>query len=127
DDLRPALDLLARDLDRGRVVAVQDQLLEPGRARDVGALTDIDEGGDWRLALVVARLLGHQKKLAASIPDRRSAGGRTRHCRGFTPFTASAIALMWAGVVPQQPPTTFSHPFSAQLWTSLAVISGGSS
>ena len=45
DDLRAALDLLARDLDRGRVVALEDQLLEPGRARDVGALADIDEGG----------------------------------------------------------------------------------
>ena len=29
------------------------------------------------------------------------------------PRTASAIALMCAGVVPQQPPTIFSQPFSA--------------
>ena len=45
DDLRAALDLLARDLDGGRVVAFQDQLLEAGRPGDIGALTDIDEGG----------------------------------------------------------------------------------
>jgi hypothetical protein len=43
------------------------------------------------------------------------------------PLTASAIALMWPGVVPQQPPTTLIQPFSAQPLTSLPVISGGSS
>ena len=44
DDLRAGLDLLARDLDRGRVVAVEDQLLEARRAGDVGPLADVDEG-----------------------------------------------------------------------------------
>ena len=34
------------------------------------------------------------------------------------PLTASATALMCAGVVPQQPPTMFSQPFSAQPLTS---------
>ena len=33
DDLGAALDLLARDLDGGRVVALQDQLLEARRSR----------------------------------------------------------------------------------------------
>src|ERR1051326_6784513 len=32
---------------------------------------------------------------------------------GFNPFTASANTLICAGVVPQQPPTRFNHPFSA--------------
>ena len=43
DDLRAVLDLLARDLDRGVIIAGQDQLLEAGRAGDVAALADIDE------------------------------------------------------------------------------------
>ena len=41
--------------------------------------------------------------------DLASAGGT----RGAKPFTASAIARMCGGVVPQQPPTMFSQPFSA--------------
>src|SRR4029077_6918989 len=69
----------------------------------------------------------HQKKLAASMPLSLSAGGSACHWRGFSPLTASATARMCAGVVPQQPPTTFSQPASAQPLTSLAVISGGSS
>src|SRR5262249_20657583 len=127
DDLRAALDLLARNLDGGRTVALQDQLLEARRAGDVGALADIDEGGALRCALGVVVFVGHQKKLAASMPESRSAGGSACHCRGCTPLTASAIARMCAGVVPQQPPTMFSQPFSAQPLTSFAVISGGSS
>ena len=45
DDLGAVLDLLARYFDRGRVVVRHDQLLEAGRAGDVGPLADIDEGG----------------------------------------------------------------------------------
>ena len=45
DDLRAVLDLLARDLDRGGIIAGHDQLLERRRAGDVGALADIDETG----------------------------------------------------------------------------------
>ena len=43
DDLRAVLDLLARDRERGRVVAVADQVAEAGRAGDVRALADVDE------------------------------------------------------------------------------------
>jgi hypothetical protein len=43
EHLRAALDLLARDLDRGGIVARHDQLLEARRAGDVGALADVDE------------------------------------------------------------------------------------
>ena len=43
DHLGAVLDLLARDLDRGGIIAGHDQLLEFGRAGDVGALADIDE------------------------------------------------------------------------------------
>jgi len=45
DHLRAVFDLLARDFDRGGVIARHDQLLERGRAGDVGALADIDEAG----------------------------------------------------------------------------------
>jgi hypothetical protein len=108
DDLRAGLDLLARDLDGGGVVALQDQLLESRRAGDVGALADIDEGrgalGSWedqaRATNTRVRIkTRHHMKLAASMPDRRSAGGRVCHWRGLRPFTASATALMCAGVV----------------------------
>src|SRR4051812_42358871 len=34
--------------------------------------------------------------------------------RGAIPRTASAMALICGGVVPQQPPTMLSQPFSAQ-------------
>ena len=43
DDLRAVLDLIARDLKRGGVIAVLDQLAEAGRAGDVGAFADVDE------------------------------------------------------------------------------------
>ena len=65
DDLGAVLDLLARDLQRGLVVAGGDQLAEPGRTRDVGALADIDEG-----AAVVAALEG--------LDPREAEPGRAR-------------------------------------------------
>ena len=43
DDLRAARHLLARDVQRRRVVAGLDQLAELGGAGDVGALADVDE------------------------------------------------------------------------------------
>ncbi len=43
DDLRAARDLLARDLDRAREVAGQDEPRERARAGDVRALADVDE------------------------------------------------------------------------------------
>ena len=44
DDLRARRDLIARDIERGGKIAVLDQFAEFGRARDIGALADIDEG-----------------------------------------------------------------------------------
>src|SRR5438552_2302999 len=44
--------------------------------------------------------------------------------RGANPCTASASARMCSGVVPQQPPTTFSQPFLAHLETFGAKVSG---
>ena len=47
--------------------------------------------------------------------------------RGDTPATASAIAAMCSGVVPQHPPTPFTSPLRANSPSSPAVISGLSS
>ncbi len=43
EDLGAVLDLVARDLDGGVIVAGEDQLLEARGAGDVAALADIDE------------------------------------------------------------------------------------
>ncbi len=43
DDLRAIGDLVARDLERGRIVAGLDQLAEFRRAGDIGALADVHE------------------------------------------------------------------------------------
>ena len=43
DDLRAVLDLIARDGKRGGIIAGGDELAEPRRAGDVGALADIHE------------------------------------------------------------------------------------
>src|SRR3546814_4069085 len=77
------------------LIAIDDQLAEPGRAGDVGALADIDEdravetaaGGAGKVVL-----LGHAAGTAkGSRPLSRSCGGMTGTLRGFTPFTLSAI------------------------------------
>src|ERR1019366_2293999 len=49
----------------------------------------------------------------ASSPLRRKYGSTVGTLRGGKFFTASAIALMCDGVVPQQPPTMLSQPFCA--------------
>ena len=63
----------------------------------------------------------------ASRPDRRSRGSRGAGARGGTPATASAIARMCSGVLPQQPPTTFSRPARANSPSTSAICSGVSS
>jgi hypothetical protein len=45
DDLRARLDLLARHIKRRRIVVLLDEFAKLRRARDVGALADVDEGG----------------------------------------------------------------------------------
>ena len=47
--------------------------------------------------------------------------------RGATEATASTMAAMWAGVVPQQPPTMFTRPLSANSPSWPAMYSGVSS
>ena len=50
DDLGAVGDLIARHVERRGIVARRDQLAELGRAGDVGALADIDEGNVRRSA-----------------------------------------------------------------------------
>jgi hypothetical protein len=65
--------------------------------------------------------------LKGSRPDRRSFFSTWGTLRGVTRLTASAIALMCAGEVPQQPPTIFTRPLRAHSTISAASCSGVSS
>src|SRR5215210_4220002 len=65
--------------------------------------------------------------LHGSSPESLSFPGTSGISRGGWPETASAIALMWSGVVPQQPPTMLSQPASAHSPISAAITSGVSS
>ena len=102
EDVRAALDLLARHGERALVVAREDELRELRRPGDVRPLADererLPRGG-----ACTAR--GRERRV------RRSAAGIRR---GGSPCTASAIARMCAGVVPQQPPTMFTQPSRAK-------------
>src|SRR5262245_5173912 len=60
----------------------------------------------------------------ASCPDSRSQGSTVGTWRGANSLTAAAMALMCAGVVPQQPPTILSQPFAAQSRSCGASVSG---
>ena len=72
------------------------------------------------------------KRLSSSIvngsrPERRIAEGTVAGRRGGCWTTASAIAEMCAGVVPQQPPTMLTKPASANSPTTAAVSAAASS
>ena len=114
DDLRAVLDLVARDLQRRGVIARGDQLAEFRRAGDVGALADIDERDRRR----------QFERLEARQPQPRLDSGTAR---GLCGATAAAIAAIWSGVVPQQPPTMLTRPASANSPISRAMYSGLSS
>ena len=62
-----------------------------------------------------------------SSPERRSSGAMSGILRGGLSFTASAMARMCAGVVPQQPPTILTRPALANSPSSSAMNSGLSS
>ena len=65
--------------------------------------------------------------VSGSRPDNRSLGGGADRRCGLSPRTASPIARMCAGVVPQQPPTMFRNPASANSRRMPAVKAGVSS
>ena len=59
-----------------------------------------------------------------SSPLSRRVVSRSGIARGGSPWTAFAIARMWSGVVPQQPPTMFNQPCCAQSRSCGARLSG---
>ena len=68
-----------------------------------------------------------ERKVKASRPLRRSPVPDGDGIRGGQSRTAAAIARIWAGVVPQHPPTMFSQPadaHSASCGARLAGVSG---
>ena len=115
---------------RAGVVAREDELRERARARDVRALADVDE---QRIVVDVERL--ETGKSHDSGPHRRGAHRRLRLAtgsgavtfRGGSFATASPIARMCAGVVPQQPPTRLTKPLRAKSSIRRAVCAGVSS
>jgi hypothetical protein len=138
NDLRAVLDLLARDGQRGLVIAGLDELGELRRPGDVGALADVQEidGGDrvqfpansqiGRRGISVARrnAVRAPRIVSASSPLNADKVRTVGTFRGGKPRTASAMALMCAGVVPQQPPTMLSQPFCAHSRSCGASVSG---
>src|SRR6185437_4369699 len=64
---------------------------------------------------------------SGSRPESRSRGATSGTVRGREARTASAIARMWSGVVPQQPPVMLSQPLCAHSRMKPAVSSGCSS
>ena len=95
DDLGAVLHLLERHRQRPGVVVRGDELAELRGAGDVGALADVDE---QRARPDVERLETRQAQLRFQLRHR----ARLRRAS-----TASRIARMCSGVVPQQPPTMF--------------------
>jgi len=62
-----------------------------------------------------------------SMPLKRIREGRLGGRRGGSPATASLMAAMCWGPVPQQPPTAFTQPFWANSRRSPAVVGACSS
>ncbi len=123
-DLRAVLHLLARNLDRARVVAGEDQPGERARAGDVGALADVDEqrivvdgqrleSGEAHRAGAARRRQLTRARDRRALQTRASTASRAATLRGGRPSTAAAIARICSGVVPQQPPTMLTKPLRA--------------
>jgi hypothetical protein len=99
DDLGAVFHLLARHRQRVVEAAFEDHAREGLGAGDVGALADVHE---QRLGADVEGLQARQAQLFLESGTARG-----------DQATASAIAAMCAGVVPQQPPTMFTSPLCA--------------
>ncbi len=65
--------------------------------------------------------------VSGSSPDRRHRWVAAGVLRGATPATASTMARMCSGVVPQQPPTMLTKPDRANSPSSDDMFSGVSS
>ncbi len=111
DDVGAVADLPAGDFGGLFPFLGGDQVLEEARADDVGALAD-DEGavGVFRLDQFDAGIVG---AVGGGLGDAE-----------VCPATICAMARMWAGVVPQQPPTRLSQPWSTKFSSWAASESG---
>ena len=78
--MRAVLDLLARNIQRRIEVALGNQLTEFGRAGDIGALTDIDEGNFIGFG---KRLQARQTHEWRGCRNGAWAFFRRRRCNGF--------------------------------------------
>ena len=114
DDLCAVLDLIARNLQCRGIIAVHDQFAEPRRAGDIRALAHVHKGN----------IRGQDKGFK---PRKAKITGHAGTFRGEKGATDSAMARIWSGVVPQQPPTTLTMPSRAKSATWRAVSSGPSS
>ncbi|CAM2147891.1 NAD-specific glutamate dehydrogenase [Paraburkholderia tropica] len=145
DDLRAVFDLLARDCERLVELAVENHARERLRAGHVGALAHVDEqravrhverfeagesqgmvshgGGPGRQGSSVCRLRVAGRVGASYSTSRYWPGQR----RGLISASAFAMAAMCSGVVPQQPPATFTRPAVANSFRSPEVSAGSSS
>jgi hypothetical protein len=65
--------------------------------------------------------------LTGSRPDSFIAGSGAGSARGGSVATACAMAPMWSGVVPQQPPAMLTKPACANSLSNAEVMSGVSS
>ena len=97
EHVRAALDLVLGDLHERVVVVGEQQLLGLARALRVHALAD------ERRAPAPARAA---RRRSSTTRAAARGAGRSRATAGRS--TRSAIARMWSGVVPQQPPTMFT-------------------
>ncbi len=77
----------------------------------------------WTKPLPTFPCLQGKARPCAHAASRLAVGS----ARGAQSRTASAMALIWAGVVPQQPPTRFKRPSRAKLPITEAMCSGVSS
>src|SRR5690606_35282941 len=102
-----------------------DQLLELRRSGDVRAFADIDEACDSHAGSASPFTCSRDSNI--SSPERRNAVALAGIFRGGLPATASAMARICSGVVPQHPPTILTRPASAHSRRGLAVSSGVSS
>ena len=64
---------------------------------------------------------------SGSRPERRIAGCGFAGSRGVAPSMTSAMREMWAGVVPQQPPTRLIRPAPVNSLSTVDIWSGVSS
>ena len=136
DHLRAVLHLRARDLDRAGEIAGKDQPGKRPGTGDVRTLADVDEQrvvtDRERLQAGETHHVGHVRSGPCGAhgagPNQATAlSASTGSARGGRSRTASAIARICAGFVPQQPPTMLTNPLCAKSFSIRDVCAGVSS